>query len=115
VLPCKVTDVKNAFFIANSVCAEAEGFRDFAAEGIFQKFFTAFGAEIEAELLIYVFADLIVIGVFQGFEDILNFLEVVAVVFVLTRGCRIKGCVDFHFHDIAEIFMRIQIPLAQIA
>jgi hypothetical protein len=94
---------------------ESEGLCDFAAEGILQKFFATFRAEIETQLPVYVIADLVVVGVFQGFENVLNFLEVIAVVIVLADGSRIKGGIDFYFDNIAKIIFRIQISLAQIA
>ena len=92
--------------------AEAEGFCGFAAEGIFEKFFAAFGAEIKTYLLIYVFAYLVVVGIVETLEDVLNFLEVVAVVFVLVCGCRIEGGIDFDFNDVAKIIFRIEFAFA---
>jgi hypothetical protein len=97
------------------VGAESEGLCRFAAEGILQEFFVTFRAKIETQLLVHVIADQVVVGVFQGFENVLNFLEVIAVVFVLAGGSRIKGGIDFDFDYIAEIIFRIQISLAQIA
>ena len=80
-----------------------------------QEFFAAFRAEIETQLLVHVVADQVVVGVFQGFQNILNFLEVVAVVFVFAGGIRIIGGIDFDFDDIAEIDFRIEFSLAHIA
>jgi hypothetical protein len=95
--------------------AEAEGFCGFAAEGIFQEFFAAFGAEIESQLLVNVVAYLVVVGVFKAFQDVLNFLEVVAVVFVFSGGRGIKRSIDFDFNYIAEIVFAVELSLAQIA
>ena len=111
-LACKGRLAKNDVVL---VRAESEGFCGFAAEGILQEFFAAFRAEIETQLLVHVVADLVVVGVIQAFENILNFLEVVAVVIVFAGGGRIKGGIDFDFDDVSQIVFRIEISLAQIA
>ena len=51
----------------------------------------------------------------QTFEDVLNLFQVVAVFVVDVRASRIKGGVDLHLHDVTEIVLRIQFPLAQVA
>jgi hypothetical protein len=100
-----------------SVLAEADRLdqRDLPAQGVLEKLLAAFGTEVEAQLLINVGADLIVFGVFQAFEDVLDFLEVIAVLFGVVVGRRIQSGVDFHLDHVTEIIFRIELPLAQIA
>jgi hypothetical protein len=85
------------------------------AQGVLDELAAALGAEVEAELLVDVVADVIVVNVVQVFEDVLNFLEVVAVFFIFAAGRRIEGGVDFHLDHVTEVVFRIEIPLAQIA
>ena len=47
-------------------------------------------------------------------EDVLDFFKMVAVV-VFAGSRRIKGGVEFHLDDVAQIFFRVEFPFAQIA
>jgi hypothetical protein len=104
-------------WVACSVLAEPDrlGDGDLPAQGILEELLSALGAEVESQLLIHVGADLIVFDVFQALENVLDFLEVIAVVFFFAGGRRIQGGIDFHFDYVSQIIFRIEIPLAQIA
>jgi hypothetical protein len=85
------------------------------AQGILDESPAALRAEVEAELLIDVVADGLVGGVVQALENVLDFLEVIAVRFIFVVGRRIEGGVDFHLDHVSKVVFRIEVPLAQIA
>jgi hypothetical protein len=97
-----------------SVVAEVEGLDGFAAQRVLAEPPPALGAEVEAEALEDVVADLVVFGVFEAFQQVLDFPEVIAVSFFF-HDHGIEGGADFDLHHVAEILIGIQLPPAQIA
>ena len=69
--------------------------------------------KIEPKLLVHVVADLRIGCVFGALQNLLDFLQVVPVVFALVHGRGIERRVDFHLHDIAQV-LGIECPLAAI-
>jgi hypothetical protein len=92
--------------------AEVEKLCGLATEGVFDKFFVAIGAEIVSQLAVDVGADLVAVVVVELFEDILDFLQVVAIVAFFVVGHWIEGGIDLHLDDVTEIFLGIEVTVA---
>lgn len=95
------------------ILAEVELFR-FATERVFGEFLAAFGAEIEPQRLINVISDIGVGVVFEAFEDIVNFDEIVAII-IQAFGHFIKGGKHFNLHHVSQIMFGLYFTLAEIA
>jgi 3',5'-cyclic AMP phosphodiesterase CpdA len=100
--------------LAISIVAELEDLGGFAAEGVLAELPAALGAEVEAESLEDIVADLVAFGVLQSLEEVLDFAEVIAVSLLLHHH-RIKRGTDFDLHNVAEILRGIQLSFTQIA
>jgi hypothetical protein len=97
-----------------SVAAEPERLDGLAAQGVLDELAATVGTEIESQLLIDVVADLVAGGIFHAFQNVLDFFQVVAVVFVAIRGRRIERGVNLDFYYVTEIILWIKFPLAQV-
>ena len=96
------------------VLAKFELFRRVEAERTEQKAPPAIAAKVKSHLLVYVVADFFAFHVVQAFEDVLDFLEMVAVVVQRVVNWIERG-VDFHFDDVPEILLWIERTLAAVA
>jgi hypothetical protein len=85
-----------------------------AAERVLHIAISAFAAQIVALLVIDVVADLLVLGVVQSLQDVLNLLQMVPLVlaFVLHR---IERRVHLDADDVAQLAIGIDQSLAAIA
>jgi hypothetical protein len=100
----------------NSVLAEVERLRgSHAPHGALEELLAALRAQVEAQPLTNVVADLIIVGILQAFEDVLDFLEMIAIGLFIVRRRGIESGVNLHLHDVTEITLGIEFPPAQIA
>jgi hypothetical protein len=97
------------------VLAEIEELGCLASQRVLDELLVALGTQVEAQLTIDVRADLIAISFLQLLEDVLNFLKVIPFVACLVHGHWVERRVDFHFHDVAKVFFRIEFSVTQIA
>jgi hypothetical protein len=96
----------------HSVLAELEELDGFAPERVLDELFVTRRAQVEAQLLVDIRADLIAIGLFELFEDVMDFLHVVALVTLLVDRHRIERRIDLHLDDVAKVLFRIEFPMA---
>jgi hypothetical protein len=85
-----------------------------ASQGVLNELSAAFGTKIKSQLLINVVADLIAGRILHAFQDVLDLLEMIAVVFIAIGRRWIERGENFDFDDIAKIILRIELPLAPI-
>ena len=93
--------------ISTSVFAEVRLCRRTTAKRSAKELLSTVGAEVEPHLLIDVVADLIVLGVIQSFENVLDFLEMILIA-IKTVFHRIERGINFHFNDVPKIIFRIK-------
>jgi hypothetical protein len=85
-----------------------------ASQGVLDELSAAFGTKIKSQLLINVVADLIAGRILHAFQDVLDLLKMIAIVFIAIGRRWIERGENFDFDDIAKIILRIELPLAPI-
>jgi hypothetical protein len=118
----RVTDRNDAAFATfrghvrrgRSVFAEVEMLGEFAIQRVLEEPAMALGAQIEPQLFVDVAGDLVVNDVVAALQDLLDLLQVIAVVGRFVGRSGVECRVDLHLDNVAQIF-RIELPLAAIA
>jgi hypothetical protein len=95
------------------VLAEPQFVNDKPPEWILHIPIAALAAQIVTLLLVYVVTDLFVLGVVDPFENVLNLLQVIALVFLILQ--RVERCVDFNANNVTKFALGIDFSLARVA
>jgi hypothetical protein len=99
---------------SRSVLAEVHQVCGLTSHNPLHEVLAAFGAKIEPHLLVYFVGDVVIVRLFQTFQDILYLLEMIPIV-VNAVVERVEDSRNINPHDVAKVVLGIEIPFAEIA
>ena len=85
-----------------------------ATQGVFYKPLPTFAAQIKAGVMIHFVADLAVVGVVESFKNVLNFLQMIAVI-ICVFFHRVERRVNLQAYDITSVVLGIEGLFATVA